>query len=175
MYYSLEMLKKHSKSKNIFIVISILVLLISLAICIGLCFIANKENQVIIQVVNTAITTICLWMLVYIYDYKISVDRKKIKHFKLVLSSNIKEYKGKVVKVGKLLTMSNKLLGREVIVDVNEKKYCFYLLNKKTAFKQFLFYVNFLGYCTSSSVVDFIIPKVLLKKSLYSISASFEV
>ena len=128
MYYNNDLLLKLKKDRLVALIISTIVLVISLGLCTLLCFFATKENQSIILLLNTIITTLFLWSVIFLYDTKISINNRKIKHFKTMLSATYKEYIGKVEAIGKSITLFNKVVGKEVLINVEDKILCFYLL-----------------------------------------------
>ena len=43
--------------------------------------------------------------------------------------SNEKEYVGQVIKIGNVITLNSGILGRELLISVDDKKICLYLLS----------------------------------------------
>ena len=130
MYYNEILLVNLKRKRLISIIISLILLIVVIGVCVILCFFANRENQRLIQIATITITTIGLWIIIFLYDTEIFINNTKIKHVKLMTSSTFKEVSGKVLSIGEIITLSSKVRGREIFIEVDRKSLCLYLLDE---------------------------------------------
>ena len=128
-YYSNQMfekLKKERLSTKIFLILFSCILVL---ICGFLAFSINEKNQLLITIINIILTTILLWIIIFVVENEIFVRSRKIKHFEIIFKSSTKEYIGQIIKVGNVITLNGGILGRELLISVYDKKLCLYILS----------------------------------------------
>ena len=128
-YYSDLALNKLKRERLIASIILIALSLIVAGTCVLLCFFINEYNQIWIQLVNTILTILLLWTMIYLLDMEIIMRSKKIKHYYLIEESSKKEIVGNVIRIGSTITLSIGISGREILMMVDGKQRCLYLMS----------------------------------------------
>ena len=128
-YYNKDNFEKLKKERCLAKLCLVFLSLIVVGLCVLLSFLINENNQILIGIANTSLTTALLWIMIYVFDNEIFVRTRKIKHFEMIYKSTKKEFEGQVLKIGNAITLNGGILGREVLVLIDDQKLCLYLLS----------------------------------------------
>ena len=93
---------------------------------------AVKENHLLIQLTNTAITAAVAFLVIYKVDTAILSNRKIIKHYQYITNAPKTEFVGVISSIGGVITDSTSLRVREINLTFDRRNYCFYLLENFT-------------------------------------------
>lgn len=126
-YQNDDVLKYKKAIKNT--VIKLMVLLFAIIILsVALCLLVEKNNYIVIQIVNTCLSTFAVFTIIYKVDTVVVTESKKIKHYKAIETANKTEFCGVVKEIGGIITVNSGLKVREICLVADKKIYSFYLL-----------------------------------------------
>lgn len=120
----LEKYKNKIKKATILLIAAAFV---TVAITILLSTFAVKENHLLIQLTNTAITAVFAFLVIYKVDTVILTNRKIVKHYQFITNSPKTEFVGVISSIGDVITDSKSLRVREINLTFERRNYCFYL------------------------------------------------
>ncbi len=127
-YQNEDLLKYRKTIKNT--IISLVALLIAVIILnVSFCLLINKIHHIAIQLINTVLSTVCVFIIIYKIDVVVIAITKKIKHYKKIESAPKTEFCGVITKIGDVITVDSQLKGREICLCFERKTYSFYLLD----------------------------------------------
>ena len=127
-YLNEDLLKYKKAIKNtIFKLIALLV--ITVVLNVAFCLLIDRIHYLAVQLINTVLSAVCVFTVIYKIDTVIVANSKKIKHYKEIEAANKTELCGTVTKIGDVITVNSGLRGREVCLSFGRKSYSFYLLD----------------------------------------------
>ena len=115
--YSLEYINKLSKTKAKSIVAFILIIVSSISLNIGLLFLTNQSNKIIMIIVLSLIFTLAAWFAIWLLIEGILFTSKKIEFIKNLFNSESKLINGRVIEIKKPITFSKAIRCYAVIID----------------------------------------------------------
>ena len=121
----LEKYKNKIKKATILLIATAFV---TVVITVLLSTLAVKENHLLIQLANTAITAAFCFLVIYKVDTVILNSRKIIKHYQYITNAPKTEFVGVISSIGGVITDSSSLRVREINLTFDRRNYCFYLL-----------------------------------------------
>lgn len=124
---SISQLKKSRKNIIIFIVIS---LLVTIALIVGLFFLATRELKYLFIIILTIIASLESSFILYTFVVSIAPLNSLIKLYELSLNGNKFATKGKVISIAEKVTHYKGAAIREIkVLDLEEegKEYIFYI------------------------------------------------
>lgn len=127
-YQNEDVLKYKKNIKNTIIKLTVLLFAVVI-LSVALCLVVEKSNYIIIQIINTCLSTVCVFAVIYKLDTVILSETKKIKHYKLIKNSPKAEFCGVVKEIGGVITVHSGLKVREIYIVADKKNYSFYLLS----------------------------------------------
>lgn len=130
-YIDSDLEKYKNKIKNTTILL-IAAAFVTVVITVLLSTLAVKENHLLIQLTNTAITAVFAFLAIYKVDTVILNSRKIIKHYQYITNSPKTEFVGVISSIGNVITDSKSLRVREINLTLDRRNYCFYLLENFT-------------------------------------------
>ncbi len=117
--------KKNIKNTDIkLIALSVAAIILNVLFCL----LIERVNYVLIQIINTCISTFCIFTIIYKLDTVILADVKKIKHYKEIDAAQKTEFCGTVKEIGNIITVNSGLKAREICLVADKKSCSFYLL-----------------------------------------------
>lgn len=118
--YSLEYLKRLTKNKTNSIVIFILIIVFALSLNIGLLFLSNENNKIMMIIILSLIFTLAAWLAIWIYIERIMLNSKRIYFVRNILNGESKSVSGKVTEIKKPFTFSKSIRCYEVVIRNEE-------------------------------------------------------
>ena len=125
-------LEKYKNKIKKTIILLIVAAFVTVVITVLLSSFAVKENHLLIQLTNTAITAAFAFLVIYKVDTAILSNRKIIKHYQYITNAPKTEFVGVISSIGGVITDSTSLLVREINLTFDRRNYCFYLLENFT-------------------------------------------
>ena len=107
-------LEKYKNKIKKTIILLIVAAFVTVVITVLLSSFAVKENQLLIQLTNTAITAAVAFLVIYKVDTAILSNRKIIKHYQYITNAPKTEFVGVISSIGGVITDSTSLLVREI-------------------------------------------------------------
>lgn len=126
-YNNADVLKYKNTIKNTVVKLTVL-LFVVVILSVALCLLVDKNNYIVIQALNTCLSTFFVFTVIYKLDTVILYEAKKIKHYKLIASAPKTELCGLISEIGKVITVNSGLKVREICIIADKKSYSFYLL-----------------------------------------------
>ena len=125
-------LEKYKNKIKKTIVLLIVAAFVTVATTVLLSSFAVKENHLLVQLTNTAITAVFAFLVIYKVDTVILTSRKIVKHYQFITNSPKTEFVGVISSIGGVITDSKSLRVREINLTLDRRNYCFYLLENFT-------------------------------------------
>ena len=125
-------LEKYKNKIKKTIILLIVAAFVTVVITVLLSSFAVKENHLLIQLTNTAITAAFAFLVIYKVDTAILSNRKIIKHYQYITNAPKTEFVGVISSIGGVITDSTSLRVREINLIFDRRNYCFYLLENFT-------------------------------------------
>ena len=126
-YIDNDLQKYKNKIKRTAILLAVLAF-VTIAVTVLLSTLATRENRLLIQLTNTAVTAAYAFFVIYKVDSVILKSRKIVKHYQYIFNAPKTAFVGVVSSVGGVITDSSSLRVRETNLTFNRCNYCFYLL-----------------------------------------------
>ena len=125
-------LEKYKNKIKKTIILLIVAAFVNVVLTVLLSSFAVKENHLLIQLTNTAITAAFAFLVIYKVDTAILSNRKIIKHYQYITNAPKTEFVGVISSIGGVITDSTSLRVREINLIFDRRNYCFYLLENFT-------------------------------------------
>ena len=126
-YIDNDLEKYKNRIKRTAILLAMLAFL-TLAVTATLSTLATRENHLLIQLTNTAVTAAFAFLVIYKVDSVILRSRKIVKHYQYIMDAPKTEFVGVISGIGGVITDSSSIRVREINLTFNRCNYCFYLL-----------------------------------------------
>ena len=126
-YIDNDLEKYKNRIKRTAILLAMLAIL-TVALTATLSTLATRENHLLIQLTNTAVTAAFAFLAIYKVDSVILRSRKIVKHYQYIFNAPKTEFVGVISCIGGVITDSSSLRVREINLTFNRSNYCFYLL-----------------------------------------------
>ena len=115
--YSLEYINKLSKTKTKSIVAFISITVFAISLNIGLLFLTNQSNKIIMIIVLSLIFTLAAWFAIWLLIEGIIFTSKKTNFVKNILNSESQLISGRVIEIKKPITFSKAIRCYAVVIN----------------------------------------------------------
>lgn len=127
-YYKKEIIKKIENSQKKWVILTVFISLIAIGLFILFLLLSSYDFHLIYQILSSIVLSALGIYFVFVIDVIFVENHYKKKHYLLTFLYGSEIYKGKVVEIGKVITVSPRIQARLIVIEVDSKKLTLYLL-----------------------------------------------